>query len=164
MYAISGRVITVSDRCAAGERPDVSGPTAARLLTDAGVRIDRVVVVPDSVPAIREAISDALRQGCRLILTTGGTGIGPRDVTPEATETFIIRRMDGLAEQIRRAGISATPTAVLSRGLAGLTASDGSAALVVNTPGSVGGVSDAAGVLTPLLDHIFDQLVGGDHG
>ena len=113
---------------------------------------------------IGKAIGEAVSQGCRLVLTTGGTGIGPRDVTPEGTKPFIVRRMDGLAEQIRRAGAATTPTAVLSRGLAGLTDGGERAALVVNAPGSVDGVTQALGVLIPLLGHIFDQLAGGDHG
>ena len=135
------RVVTVSDRCAHGEREDLSGPLAARLLADAGIAAGPVVVVPDGVESVRAAIAAALADGCRLVLTTGGTGIGPRDVTPEAT----------------------APTACLGRGLVGISARGADAALVVNAPGSPGGVRDAVAVVAPLLGHVLDQLDGGDH-
>ncbi|GAA2180136.1 MogA/MoaB family molybdenum cofactor biosynthesis protein [Brooklawnia cerclae] len=159
----AARVITVSDRCARGEREDASGPLAARLLGELGLRVQPVVVVPDGVDSVREAIRAALASSARLVFTTGGTGIGPRDLTPEATETLLVAQLPGLAEQIRQQGLAATPAAVLSRGLVGITARGPGAALVVNAPGSPGGVRDAVAVLGPVLTHILGQLDGGDH-
>jgi len=159
----AARVITVSDRCARGEREDASGPLAARLLGELGLRVQPVVVVPDGVDSVREAIRAALASSARLVFTTGGTGIGPRDLTPEATETLLVAQLPGLAEQIRQRGLAATPAAVLSRGLVGITARGPGAALVVNAPGSPGGVRDAVAVLGPVLTHILGQLDGGDH-
>lgn len=161
--AARARVITVSDRCAAGEREDLSGPLAARLLTEAGVPVGPVVVVPDGVESVRAAIEAALEKGCRLVLTTGGTGVGPRDLTPEATGPLLATRLDGLAEAIRRRGEAAVPAACLSRGLAGVSARRAGAALIVNAPGSPGGVRDVVAVLAPVLGHVLDQLDGGDH-
>lgn len=157
------RVVTVSDRCARGEREDLSGPLAARLLADAGIAAGPVVVVPDGVESVRAAIAAALADGCRLVLTTGGTGIGPRDVTPEATAPLLAARLDGLADAIRRRGEASAPTACLGRGLVGISARGADAALVVNAPGSPGGVRDAVAVVAPLLGHVLDQLDGGDH-
>lgn len=157
------RVVTVSDRCARGEREDLSGPLAVRLLADAGVASGPVVVVPDGVEPVRAAIASALAEGCRLVLTTGGTGIGPRDLTPEATAPLLVARLDGLADAIRRRGEAAAPAACLSRGLVGVSARGPGAALVVNAPGSPGGVRDAVAVVAPLLGHVLDQLDGGDH-
>ncbi|WP_316670302.1 molybdopterin-binding protein, partial [uncultured Propionibacterium sp.] len=94
---VTARVITVSDRCARGEREDLSGPLAARLLAEAGIEAGPVVVVPDGLEPVRTAIGTALGDGCRFVLTTGGTGIGPRDLTPEATGPLLAARLDGLA-------------------------------------------------------------------
>ena len=121
---IPARVITVSDRCSAGLAEDLSGPLAARLLADHGVEAS-VCVVPDEVDAIR------------------GTGLAPRDVTPEATEPLLVTRIDGLADAIRRRGEEKVASAALSRGLVGVTARSPEGALVVNAPGSRGGVTDA---------------------
>ncbi|AXE40157.1 Molybdopterin adenylyltransferase [Acidipropionibacterium virtanenii] len=163
---VRARVITVSDRCAAGEAVDRSGPLAARLLACYGEQAlmrDEVVIVPDGVAPVAAAITDALDDGARLVFTTGGTGISPRDLTPEATGPLLAARLDGLAEQIRARGAEAAPAAGLSRGLVGITSRRSGAALVVNAPGSPGGVRDAVAVIGPLLGHIFDQLDGGDH-
>lgn len=153
-------VITVSDRCASGAAPDLSGPAAARRLADAG-HSARTTVVPDGVEAVTAALRAALDAGARVIVTTGGTGIAPRDLTPEGTEPVLERRLPGIGEAIRRAGERAdVPTALLSRGLAGTAGR----AFVLNAPGSVGGVEQALDVVLPLLPHILDQLDGGDHG
>ena len=159
---IPARVITVSDGCSAGLAEDLSGPLAARLLADHGVEAS-VVIVPDEVDAIRAAITAAVEDGARFVFTTGGTGISPRDVTPEATEPLLVTRIDGLADAIRRRGEEKVASAALSRGLVGVTARSTEGALVVNAPGSRGGVTDAVAVIGPLVAHIVDQLAGGDH-
>ena len=159
---IPARVITVSDRCSAGLAEDLSGPLAARLLADYGVNAT-VVIVSDDVEAIRRAITDAVQEGSRFVFTTGGTGLAPRDVTPEATEPLLATRIDGLADAIRRRGEEKVASAALSRGLVGVTARSDAGALVVNAPGSRGGVTDAVAVIGPLVAHIIDQLAGGDH-
>ncbi|MGB4776907.1 MogA/MoaB family molybdenum cofactor biosynthesis protein, partial [Microbacterium sp.] len=96
----------------------------------------------------------------RLVVTTGGTGVSPTDVTPEQTAPLLVRHLPGIAEELRRRGAASTPFAVLSRGLAGVAASG---AVVVNLPGSVGGVRDGIAVLDAVLDHLVDQIAGGDH-
>ncbi|WP_314975745.1 MogA/MoaB family molybdenum cofactor biosynthesis protein [Actinomyces bouchesdurhonensis] len=159
---IPARVITVSDRCFAGTTEDLSGPLAARLLADHGIHAS-VVVVPDDIGAIRSAIQAAIGTGARLVFTTGGTGLTPRDVTPEATEPLLVTRIDGLADAIRRRGEEKVASAALSRGLVGVTARSPEGALVVNAPGSRGGVTDTVAVIGPLTAHIIDQLASGDH-
>ena len=150
-------VVTVSDRSSRGERPDTGGPLLAGLLADLGLDVSDVVLVPDEVAAVQ----DALRAGARahdLVVTTGGTGLSPRDVTPEATAPLLERRVPGLEEALRARGAPAVPTAVLSRGLVGTTGRT----LVVNLPGSTGGVRDGVAVLAPVLEHALAQLRGGD--
>ena len=159
---IPARVITVSDRCFAGTTEDLSGPLAARLLADHGIHAS-VVVVPDDIGAIRRAITAAVEAGARLVFTTGGTGLTPRDVTPEATHPLLATRIDGLADAIRRRGEEKVASAALSRGLVGVTARSPEGALVVNAPGSRGGVTDTVAVIGPLTAHIIDQLASGDH-
>jgi molybdenum cofactor biosynthesis protein B len=153
-------VVTVSDRSSRGERPDTGGPLLAGLLADLGLDVSDVVLVPDEV----DAVQDALRAGARahdLVVTTGGTGLSPRDVTPEATAPLLDRRVPGLEEALRARGAPAVPTAVLSRGLVGTMGRT----LVVNLPGSTGGVRDGVAVLAPVLGHALSQLRGGDdHG
>lgn len=161
--AFSARVITVSDRAASGERADRSGPLAADLLTGHGFAVDRVVVVPDGTGPVRTAIEGAVTAGVRLVVTTGGTGVGRRDFTPEGTEPLLVARLDGIAEAVRRQGLPEVPTALLSRGLAGLTGREPGASLVVNAPGSTGGVQDAVAVLGPLAGHVLGQVDGADH-
>jgi len=123
-----------------------------------------VAVVPDGVESVRDALDCALNDGCRFVFTTGGTGISPRDLTPEATAPLLVARLDGLAEQIRLRGARTSPTAGLSRGLVGITSRDSAAALIVNAPGSTGGVTDALAIVGPVLEHAFDQLVGTKQG
>jgi len=159
---IPARVITVSDRCSAGLAEDLSGPLAARLLADHGVEAS-VHVVPDEVDAIRAAITTAVEDGARFVFTTGGTRLAPPDRPPHAPQPPPPTRIDGLADAIRRRGEEKVASAALSRGLVGVTARSPEGALVVNAPGSRGGVTDAVAVIGPLVAHIIDQLAGGDH-
>ena len=152
-------VITASNRSARGERADTSGHLLAERLRELGCSVGDVVVVPDQVPAIQDAIRTALAGGADLVVTTGGTGLTPTDVTPEATRPLLDREVPGIAEAIRLAARDRVPTSVLSRGLAGTVGT----ALVVNLPGSPGGVRDGIAVLGPILEHVLSQLRGGDH-
>lgn len=160
---VAGAVITVSDRCVSGEREDRSGPLAAVLLAEHDVVVDSVQVVPDGLEPVRSAIEKAVASGARVVLTTGGTGVTPRDLTPEATAPLLDTRLEGLEAQIRSHGLGHTPLAGLSRGLVGVTGRGAGAALVVNAPGSRGGVVDTIAVIGPLVPHVLEQLGGADH-
>jgi molybdenum cofactor synthesis domain-containing protein len=151
-------VIVASNRAAAGTYADRSGPVIVGWLRDRGYTVDEPMVVPDGEP-VAQALRAAVTSRVDVVITTGGTGISPTDRTPEATRTVLDYEVPGLADAIRRAGLPAVPTAVLSRGVAGVAGRT----LVVNLPGSTGGVRDGLGVLADVLDHAVDQLRGGDH-
>jgi molybdenum cofactor synthesis domain-containing protein len=148
-------VLTVSDGVSAGTREDVSGPAVAELLGREGYEVLRSVV-PDEADQIRKAIVDLARE-CALVVTTGGTGFGPRDVTPEATRAVIEREAPGLAEAMRAAGRSSTPFADLSRGIAGTLGT----ALVINLPGSPQGATESIEAVLEIIPHALEHL-GGD--
>lgn len=160
---ITAWIMTISDRCALGECEDRSGPLAISLLADANVTTIHHTCVPDEIEQIQAGIRAGLAERADLIFTTGGTGIAPRDHTPEATEPFLSIRLDGITDAIRRRGEATVATALISRGLAGVAINDDHRAIILNAPGSPGGVRDAIAVLAPLLPHVIDQLIGGDH-
>lgn len=151
-------VVTVSNRAAAGVYEDRGGPLLAEGLAALGFAVDGPRVVPDGEP-VEAALREAVGAGYDVVLTTGGTGISPTDLTPEMTARVIDRQVPGIAEAIRADGRAKVPTAALSRGLAGLAG----ATLIVNLPGSTGGVRDGLAVLAALLPHAVDQVRGGDH-
>lgn len=152
-------VITASNRAAAGVYEDTTGPLILEALVELGFEVTGPVVVPDGQP-VADAIRAAVEGGARAVLTTGGTGLTPTDLTPEMTRPLLDREVPGIVEAIRAYGVSkGVPTAALSRGLAGVSGN----ALVVNLPGSRGGVKDGLAVVVPLLVHAVEQIVGSDH-
>jgi molybdenum cofactor synthesis domain-containing protein len=155
---IRAMAVTVSNRAAAGIYPDKSGPVLVELLAAAGCQVDGPVVVPDGESVV-EVLRDAVAGGYDVVVTSGGTGLTPTDLTPEMTRQVIGREVPGIAEAIRLAGRDKVPAAILSRGLAGLAGRT----LIVNLPGSTGGVRDGMAVLGPVLAHAIDQVAGGDH-
>jgi len=154
-----GAVVVASNRAAAGVYEDTTGPLIVDLLRELGFDVDAPVVVPDGEP-VGAAIAEAVAAGARVVLTTGGTGLTPTDRTPEATRPLLDREVSGIAEAIRAYGVAhGVPSAALSRGLAGVAGE----CLVVNLPGSRGGVKDGLAVLEPILVHAVEQVVGSDH-
>ena len=156
---IRALAITVSNRASAGVYADRSGPVLVGLLQAAGCQVDGPQVVPDGDP-VEKALRDGLNAGYDVIVTTGGTGLTPLDLTPEMTRKVIDREIPGMADAIRREGVAAgVHDAMLSRALAGLAGQT----LIVNLPGSTGGVRDGMAVLTRVLTHAVDQARGADH-
>ena len=156
---IRAGVVTISDKAAAGERKDSSGPLLASLLRDIGVQVVMEHIVPDEPDKIKRALFDLTDTiGVDLAITTGGTGLTPRDVTPEATRDLIEREVPGLAEVLRFEGYKQTPRAVLSRGVAGIRRKT----LIINLPGSPEAVREGMETLTPLLPHAVQMLRGED--
>ena len=152
-------VVVASNRAAAGVYDDTTGPLIVEALRRLGFAVGDPVVCADGEP-VGLAIAAAVDAGARLVLTTGGTGLTPTDRTPEVTRPLLDREVPGIAEAIRAAGVAkGVPTAALSRGLAGVAGR----ALVVNLPGSRGGVKDALAVLEPVVVHAVEQIVGSDH-
>lgn len=156
---IPAAVLTVSDRSAAGVRADSAGPVAVRALRDAGFACADATVITDGADAVEHALRELLDAGIRLIITSGGTGVGPRDETPEGTTRVIDRHLPGIAEELRRAGLAATPASMLTRGLAGVVGD----ALIVNLPGSPTAVAEGMPVVLSVAGHVLSQLHGEDH-
>ena len=152
-------VVVASNRAAAGVYADETGPLIVAWLMSEGFTCGDPIVVPDGEP-VGQAISAAVADGARVVLTTGGTGLTPTDRTPDVTRPLLDREVPGIADAIRAYGVAnQVPTAMLSRGLAGVIGS----CLVVNLPGSRGGVKDGLAVLAPVLRHAVEQIVGSDH-
>jgi molybdenum cofactor synthesis domain-containing protein len=156
---VKATVVCASNRAAAGVYEDTTGPLIVDALTELGFEVAGPVVVPDGDP-VAEAIRAAVEGGAQAVVTTGGTGLTPTDRTPEVTRALLDFEVPGIAEAIREYGVrNGVATAALSRGLAGVSGR----ALVVNLPGSRGGVRDGLAVLTPLLVHAVQQIAGSDH-
>jgi molybdenum cofactor synthesis domain-containing protein len=160
VVGVSGtaRVVTASNRAAAGVYPDSSGPVIVEWLRERGFTTPDPAVVPDGEP-VADALRAAIADRVDVVITTGGTGISPTDATPELTRRLLDYEVPGLADAIRAAGAPKVPTAVLSRGVTGVAGRT----LVINLPGSTGGVRDGLAVLADVLAHAVDQLRGGDH-
>lgn len=155
----TARVITSSTRAAAGVWSDTSGPIVVEGLRDLGIEIGDPVVVADGEP-LYAALVEAVADGVDLVVTTGGTGHTPTDVTPEMTLRVVERQSPGLAEAVRAYGVAnGVPSAILSRGVAGIAGTT----LIINLPGSAGGARDGIAALSPVLLHALDQVHGGDH-
>jgi molybdopterin adenylyltransferase len=153
----SAHVITISDRASAGAMSDASGPAVVQVLRQGGFEVTGPEVVPDNHQLITDAIISAGSRGIDLVVTTGGTGLGPRDVTPQATAALIDYEVPGIGEAMRLAGAASTPMAALSRAMAGVRGRT----LIVNVPGSVKGATESLEAVMPILGHAI-QLLHGD--
>lgn len=151
-------VIVASTRAAGGVYPDRTGPIIVDWLRERGHEVDEPLVVADGEP-VAKALLAAIKARADLVLTTGGTGISPTDATPQVTRPLLDYEVPGLADAVRASGSDAVPTSILSRGVAGVAGRT----LVINLPGSTGGVRDGLAVLDPVLSHALEQLAGGDH-
>jgi len=159
MAAMIAHVVVASNRASAGVYEDTAGPVLVDFLDELGFEVGRPSVVPDG-PEVADAIAAAVAAEANVVLTTGGTGLTPTDLTPEVTRPLLDREVPGIIEALRAAGIAkGVPTAMLSRGVAGLIGT----CLVVNLPGSRGAVRDAVEVLRPVLEHAVEQAIGSDH-
>src|SRR6185503_6447249 len=157
MSRINAVVITASDACARGEREDASGAALVQLLTDLGAEIIATQILSDDLEPLVQSLKElADRDDVNLIITTGGTGLGPRDNTPEATQRVIEREAPGIAEAIRAQSLKVTPMAMISRGVCGVR----SGTLIINLPGSPKAVKESFAVIAPVLPHALDLLAG----
>jgi molybdenum cofactor synthesis domain-containing protein len=147
-------VLTISDTAAAGGREDLSGPEAKRILQEAGFELAPVEILPDERPQIETRLRRASEEGFRLVVTSGGTGLSPRDVTPEATLSVIEKHVPGIGELMRLESLKVTPRAALSRAVCGIRGST----LIINLPGSVKGVRECLAAVRPILGHAVDVL------
>jgi len=157
MAELRAVVMTVSDACSRGEREDTSGAALVQLLTEIGAEIVKSRILSDDLDPLAQALKAcAEREDVNLIITTGGTGLGPRDNTPEATQQVIEREAPGIAEAIRAESLKATPMAMISRGVCGVRAGT----LIINLPGSPKAVKESFAVIAPVLSHAIDLLEG----
>src|SRR2546427_12446165 len=147
-------VLTISDTASVGKREDLSGPEARRILTEAGFEVAAIEILPDEKPQIEARLRKASEEGFLLVVTSGGTGLSPRDVTPEATLAVIDRTVPGIAELMRLESLKATPRAALSRAVSGIR----KATLIINLPGSVKGVRECLTAVRPILSAAFEVL------
>jgi molybdenum cofactor synthesis domain-containing protein len=156
MPSFSAGVLTISDMGARGERPDDSGEAIKELLSSAGIEITRYEVIPDEAGQIGERLRAWSDGEVQLIVTTGGTGLGPRDVTPGATQAVLDYEVPGIAEAMRAEGLKHTPMSMISRAVAGVR----NGVLIINLPGSPRGVRENLGVVLPVLKHALELLAG----
>ncbi len=155
----SAMVITVSDRASKGIYEDLSGPLLAQGLVEQGYNVTQTFLIPDEFDEITNVLTQAISNQVRLVVTTGGTGVSPRDITPEATMPFIEKLIPGFSESIRAQGREKNDKSDLSRAVAGINGKT----LIINLPGSQGGVRDGLKVISRLAGHILEQLDGADH-
>ena len=154
---ITGGVITVSDKGSRGEREDLSGRAVIRILADLSIRVDAYEIIPDEKEAIRDKIREyADRKHLDLVVTTGGTGVSPRDVTPDATLEILEKELPGMAEAMRRKSMEKTPHAMISRAVAGIRGQ----CLIINLPGSPKGARENLEVILPALKHAIEKIKG----